>query len=100
MKTQLRNALVTGALVLGLAGVAGAAVTDAGMHGMSGGGMMSAMMGDDPVAMCSSMMKRIAADPKRHREMNAMMKSQMGSTPGVTTAKAPATPASRTTPAS
>lgn len=82
MKLTYQYALV-GALVLGLASVANAAVTNKGMHGanqmqMKSGGMMSMMMGDDPVAACSSMMKKVASNPKLHREMNAMMKSQMG----------------------
>ena len=65
MKRTLRYALSVGALVLGLAGVANAAVTDSGMskmHGamqtMSGGGMMSKMMGDGRIAACFSMMKK------------------------------------------
>lgn len=98
MQRNYKYALV-GALVLGLASVANAAVTGSGMHGASqmqtmSGGMMSMMMGDDPVAACSSMMKKVAANPKLHREMNAIMKSQMGSSSGITTSKPRAQPQS------
>lgn len=52
-----------------------------GAQGMSGGGLMM-MMGNDPVAAYSSMMMNVSANPKRHREMNAMMTSQMKSSDG------------------
>ncbi|MDQ2909237.1 MAG: hypothetical protein M3R44_07810 [Candidatus Eremiobacteraeota bacterium] len=47
---------------------------------MQGGGMGmmgSMMMGKDPVGSCTSMMKKIAADPVLHRRMNSVMHDAM-----------------------
>ena len=94
MKRYLHYALAAGAISLGLVGVASAQTTKqlggmsamragATMGHMQRGNMMSMMMGRDPVAACSSMMTSVSANPKLHQQMNAIMRSQMGSAGGV-----------------
>jgi hypothetical protein len=77
--TLLRTMTISLAMmVLGVGSLAGAQeTTHEHQHGATPGPSTNMMMGNDPAAMCASMMQSMMSDPVIRQRMNELMRQHM-----------------------